>query len=134
MKKKQLIKLTESDLHTIIQEAVIEVLKEVKLSNPETGKEMSLHGHYDDDNTDKGLFYSNCQPVSRTASDYYTLAALRNKQALQTPGVKINNPKHNRAFNTANDAAMANSSGDKWGRMNQARENGQNRANNYMQK
>lgn len=62
------------------------------------------------------------------------MAALRNKQALQTPGAKINNPKHNRAFNTANDAAMANSSGDKWGRMNQARENGQNRANNYMQK
>ena len=57
MKKKQLIKLTESDLHTIIQEAVIEVLKEVKLSNPETGKEMSLHGHYDDDDTDKGGFY-----------------------------------------------------------------------------
>lgn len=62
------------------------------------------------------------------------MAVLRNKQALQTPVVKINNPKHNRAFNTANDAAMANSSGDKWGRMNQARENGQNRANNYMQK
>lgn len=57
MKKKQLIKLTESDLHTIIQEAVIEVLKEVKLSNPETGKEMSLHVHYDDDDTDKGGFY-----------------------------------------------------------------------------
>ena len=54
MKKKQLITLTESDLHTIIQEAVIEVLKEVKLTNPETGKEMSLHVHYDDDNTDKG--------------------------------------------------------------------------------
>lgn len=57
MKKKQLIKLTESDLHTMIQEAVIEVLKEVKFTNPEIGKEMSLHGHYDDDNTDKGGFY-----------------------------------------------------------------------------
>ena len=39
MAKKQLIKLTESDLHTMIQEAVMEVLKEVKLTNPETGKQ-----------------------------------------------------------------------------------------------
>lgn len=53
---------------------------------------------------------------------------------IQTPGAKINNPKHNRAFNAANDAAMANSRGDKCGRMLQARENGQNRANDYMQK
>ena len=53
-----------------------------------------------------------------------------NKQALQTPWAK----KHNRAFNAANDAAMANSRGDKYGRMLQARENVQNRANDYMQK
>ena len=33
MAKKQLIKLTESDLHTMIQEAVMEVLKEVKLTS-----------------------------------------------------------------------------------------------------
>ena len=38
MPKKQLIRLTESDLHTLIQEAVVEALNEVKLTNPETGK------------------------------------------------------------------------------------------------
>lgn len=133
MAKKQLIRLTESDLHTVIQEAVAEVLKEVELTNPETGKKMSLHGYYDDD-TDKGGFYSGGQPVPRSASDYYTLAALRNKQARQTPGGKLWNAKQQRAFKAGNDAAMGNRRGDDWGRMSQARHNGQNRANDYMQK
>ena len=85
---------------------------------------MSLHGYYDDDNTDKGGFYSDGQPVSRTASDYYTLAALRNKQARQTPGGKLWNAKQKRAFKAGNDAAMANKRREQWSRMLQTRENG----------
>ena len=84
MNNKQVIRLTESDLHRIIKESVNKVLKEVSLKG-KSGKEYSFHG----DNYDS----------------WNTLAKLR-KQQMNTPN-RIMTGREKDAYNRDEDNGLS---------------------------